>query len=104
MVRADKLANLSKRAARARNSYEAARLKEVLVDAGMDPNRAEEILTSPASTFELMRWASSLSTSRWSNLTWAPSVIAAAKADGFEPDDDERWLSDYIWRAEGGDE
>lgn len=105
MVRAEKLANLSKRAARARNSYEASRLKEVLVDAGMDPNRAEEILTSPASTFELMRWASSLSTSRWSNLTWAPSVIAAAKADGFEPDDDERWLSEYIERKpEEGDE
>lgn len=100
MVRADRLANLSKRCAENRNSYVVRSLKEALVGAGMDPNAAERVVTSPAGPFELMDWARNLSVGRWGKPSWAPGVLKAAEADGFEPDEDDRWLSAYIEREE----
>lgn len=90
-------------AADERNAYRVNRYKEMLVSGGMDPNRAQELIDEPATMLELCSTVDGLPL--WGMQTWAPTWLAAAEADGFEPNDDEKWLVEYIARKlEEGDE
>lgn len=92
---------LRRHAADTRSTYKVDRYKELLVSSGMDPNRARELLDEPATMLELCETVTNLPL--WGDQTWGAAWLAAAEADGFEPNDDEKWLAGYTARklAEG---
>ena len=59
------------------------------------------LLTRAASFYELADWLSSLTTS-WGTPDWAPGLLAAAVADGYEPTEDDEWLKGYLEREGAG--
>lgn len=66
-----------------------------MVENGVDEAAARERLAAPASFYEL-RTALARYSSGW--VAWA---LPAAQEDGFEPDEDETWLAEYL--AENGE-
>lgn len=77
------------------NGWQADQIVAAMVENGVDEAQARARIAAPASFFELRlaldRLGAGLYASGW--VAWA---LPAAQEDGFEPDEDETWLVEYL--------
>lgn len=82
------------------NGWRADQIVDDMAEHGVDEAAARERLAAPVSFYELRNALDRLGAGLYGS-GWVAWALPAAQEDGFEPDEDETWLAEYL--AENGE-